>query len=97
MTRSPFEFFTKASRTFHSSGTVQSNAAEPLGTSCTVIGVTRCSRRSVSRTPSPVMLRQIGIQIGDALVELTTDRLGIDTRAERRSHARAASTRPTFG
>ncbi len=45
---------------FHSWGIVQSNTRVPVGTSCTVSG--KCSLRmcSVSRTPSPVMLRQIG-------------------------------------
>ena len=53
-------FFTQASRMFHSLGTVQSKTSVPLGTSSTVSSTCARSRRSVSRTPSPVMLRQIG-------------------------------------
>ena len=49
-----------ASRMFHSSGTVQSSTGVPLGTSWTSSGIRRADRASVSRTPSPVMLRQIG-------------------------------------
>src|SRR5712692_10097060 len=60
MTRSPFEFLTQASRIFHSRGTVQSNTCVPLGTSCSVSGMRCWIRRSVSRSPSPVMLRQMG-------------------------------------
>src|ERR1700733_13103214 len=46
---------------FHSSGTVQSNARVPLGTSCsTSDGNSALRYASVVRTPSPVRLRQIG-------------------------------------
>src|SRR5688572_22201462 len=60
MTRSPREFFTQASRTFHSFGTVQSNTGVPLGTSKISSGTCSRMRSSVRRTPSPVMLRTIG-------------------------------------
>src|SRR5476649_2108842 len=46
---------------FHSFGTVQSSARVPVGTSWTVKGISRVTIRSVSRRPSPVMLRQTGI------------------------------------
>src|SRR5260370_15195016 len=45
---------------FHSFGTVQSNTCVPVRTSRSSRGICRCSSRSVSRKPSPVMLRQIG-------------------------------------
>src|SRR3954470_8558780 len=45
---------------FHSGGTVQSNALVPDGTSCTSKGTYDSSAASVSRTPSPVMLRHMG-------------------------------------
>jgi hypothetical protein len=41
-------------------GTVQSNTAVPDGTSTASMGINALRRLSVSRTPSPVMLRQIG-------------------------------------
>ena len=56
----PREFLIYASRMFHSFGTTQSKTGVPLGTSCSVSGTCFCSRRRLSRTPSPVMLRQIG-------------------------------------
>ena len=49
-----------ASRRFHSGGTVQSSTRVPDGTSRTDSGRSSPSRRSVSRTPSPVRLRPIG-------------------------------------
>ncbi len=45
---------------FHSGGTVQSSTGVPDGTSVSWIGMCRAMIRSVSRSPSPVMLRQIG-------------------------------------
>ena len=58
---SPLLFFIHASRIFHSFGTVQSKTCVPVGTSCRVIaGQMLCKTRSVSRTPLPVILRQIG-------------------------------------
>ena len=45
---------------FHSFGTVQSRTRVPDGTSCTSRGIRSPIRRSVSRIPSPVMLRQKG-------------------------------------
>src|SRR6267143_4569705 len=45
---------------FHSFGTVQSNTCVPVGTSRSSSEISLCSSRSVSRKPSPVMLRQIG-------------------------------------
>src|SRR4029453_1944134 len=50
----------QASRTFHSGGIVQSSTRLPLCTSCTSSGSRSARMRSVSRPPSPVMLRQIG-------------------------------------
>ena len=49
-----------ASRMFHSGGTVQSRTDVPDGTSWISTGMWRCSNANVARTPSPVMLRQIG-------------------------------------
>ena len=60
MTFAPFAFFTQASRMFHSLGTVQSKTCVPVGTSCTVSGIWLPMSLRVWRTPSPVMLRQIG-------------------------------------
>src|SRR5277367_899960 len=45
---------------FHSGGTVQSKTRVPVETSCKVSGMIRCRRFRVSRTPFPVILRQIG-------------------------------------
>ena len=45
---------------FHSRGTVQSKTSVPLGTSSTRSGISAPIRSRVARTPSPVMLRQIG-------------------------------------
>ena len=45
---------------FHSGGTVQSSTGVPDDTSVSWIGIWRPMIRSVSRSPSPVMLRQIG-------------------------------------
>ena len=45
---------------FHSRGTIQSRAGVPDGTSWTTRGTWRRRMSSVARTPSPVMLRQIG-------------------------------------
>ena len=51
---------TAASSTFHSRGISQSNTRVPLGTSCTMSGTRARISASVSRTPAPVMLLQIG-------------------------------------
>src|SRR6185437_6429079 len=48
------------SRTFHSSGMVQSKTRKPDGTSHVVRGMYSRIRSIVFLTPSPVMLRQIG-------------------------------------
>src|SRR5829696_4659972 len=45
---------------FHSRGTVQSNATVPEGTSWISSGTYSLTMSRVARTPSPVMLRQIG-------------------------------------
>ncbi len=50
----------QASRMFHSRGTVQSNTGVPVGTSRISRGMRSWIIASVRRTPSPVMLRQIG-------------------------------------
>ena len=50
----------QASRTFHSRGTTQSKTRVPEGTSTTERPISRRRIASDARTPSPVMLRQIG-------------------------------------
>src|ERR1051325_6492526 len=45
---------------FHSFGTIQSNTGVPEETVFVSSGISRAIRSSVRRTPSPVMLRQIG-------------------------------------
>ena len=62
-----------ASCKFHSGGTTQSSTGCPDGTSCTVSGIRRRAARSVSRTPSPVMLRQSGYSSATKRVHLGAD------------------------
>ena len=57
---SPRPFLIYASRIFHSRGMVQSKTWVPVGTSCTSSLMCALIARKVSRTPRPVMLRQIG-------------------------------------
>ena len=49
-------------------GTVQSSTGVPLGTSRTASGISLADAGERRRTPSPVMLRGIGIELGDQVV-----------------------------
>ena len=61
MMRRPSGASTQASRISHSRGTVQSKTRVPEGTEATFKpGNSSCRMERVSRTPGPVMLRQMG-------------------------------------
>ena len=66
---------------FHSAGTVQSSTGVPVGTSWTSSGISLArSAPASARTPSPVMLRQIGYSSADQGVHLLADRLELQRR-----------------
>jgi hypothetical protein len=60
ITLRPLGSSTKASRMFHSRGTVQSSTSVPEGTWWSSTPISRRSTSSVARRPSPVMLRHSG-------------------------------------
>ena len=65
---------------FHSRGTVQSSTGVPVGTSCTSSGICSARMRSVSRTPSPVRLRQNRVEALDERACTLAPSLGVRER-----------------
>src|SRR5262245_31636455 len=76
---------------FHSLGMVQSNTCDPVGTSVVLIGMCRARIDSVSRTPFPVMLRQIGYSSAtSACIEAPTEPLSACAAADAESDGHIA-------
>src|SRR6185312_994721 len=84
---------TKASRIAHSFGTSQSSTCVPVGTSRRSSGMCWPSMRSVSRTPSPVMLRQIGkISLASSKISAPVAAVGASGASSRRGRNPAGVT-----